>query len=138
MAVNGDLATQLLSRLHKAQNTFYAGGGEGELRNVLSPNIAWHVPGRNRIAGTYRGHEQVLAYFTRRRDQAANTFHIARRDVLVGAGDMVAAICDGSATIGDRVHTWTAIGLYTILDDRIARCWLLPTDSDTFDRIWSI
>jgi ketosteroid isomerase-like protein len=50
-------ALELLARLHRAQNSFYSGGDEGELRTLLAPDITWHVPGRNLIAGTYRGHE---------------------------------------------------------------------------------
>ena len=53
-------ATELLARLHSAQNSFYSGGGEGELRALLAPDIIWHVPGRNLIAGTYRGYDEVI------------------------------------------------------------------------------
>ncbi len=69
-------AVDLLDRLHAAQNEFYAGGPGAALRQLLAPNIAWTVPGENRIAGTYRGLEQVLDYFQARRDLADRTFRI--------------------------------------------------------------
>ena len=130
-------ARALLARLHAAQNTFYSGGGEGELRDLLAPDVVWHVPGVNAIAGAYRGHDDVLGYFTRRRELAASTFRIRARDVLTGDGDTIAALSDGAATLGNQEWRWSTVGLYRVADGRIAECWLLPTDPGLFDLIWS-
>jgi ketosteroid isomerase-like protein len=130
-------AAALLARLHEAQNRFYDGGGDGALRELLAPNVTWTVPGRNAIAGTYLGVEEVLGYFTRRRALADSTFRLHRRDVLAGDGDQVAALTDGTATIGGRERTWSTVGLYEVRDGRIAACWLLPLDAQAFDAIWS-
>jgi uncharacterized protein len=129
----------ILARLHAAQAEFYAGGdgADAALRAVLEPAIEWHVPGRNAIAGDYRGIEAVMAYFARRRDHAARTFRMHPRDVLVGAGDRVAVLTDGSATIAGREERWSTVGLYRLADGRIAGCWLLPLDPAAFDRIWA-
>jgi hypothetical protein len=90
--MNQDTAIGLLDRLHKAQNEFYAGGSGAALQQLLAPNIMWTVPGDNRIAGTYRGLEDVLSYFRRRRDLADHTFQMKRRDALVGDGDRIATM----------------------------------------------
>jgi ketosteroid isomerase-like protein len=126
-----------MDRLHEAQNEFYAGGSGAALRQLLAPNITWTVPGDNRIAGTYRGLEEVLDYFRRRRDLADHTFQMERRDVLVGDGDRIAALTDGLARIRDVDHRWSTVGLYDVIDGRIAACWLLPLDQRAFDAIWS-
>ncbi len=68
-------------QLHAAQNEFY-GGGDALLRDLLASDIAWTVPGNNSIAGVYRGTEAVFDYF-RRRDLAAGTFRMTRRDEAV-------------------------------------------------------
>jgi hypothetical protein len=34
-------------------------------------------------------------------------------------------------------HRWSTIGLYEVVDGRIAACWLLPLDQHAFDAIWS-
>jgi ketosteroid isomerase-like protein len=132
-----DTAINLLDQLHKAQNEFYAGGSAAGLRQLLTPNTTWTVPGDNRIAGTYRGLEEVFGYFRRRRDLADRTFQMKRRDVLVGDGDQVAALTDGFATIHGVDHRWSTVGLYDVIDRRIAACWLLPLDQGAFDAIWS-
>ncbi|MEA2304741.1 MAG: hypothetical protein QOH43_2021 [Solirubrobacteraceae bacterium] len=132
-----DAAIALLARLHEAQNAFYAGGSAAALRRLLAPDITWTVPGDNRIAGTYRGPDQVFDYFRRRRDLADHTFRMERHDVLVGDGDRLAALTDGTATIRGVEHRWSTVGLYDVIDDQIAACWLLPLDPRAFDAIWS-
>ena len=130
-------AIDLLDRLHEAQNAFYGGGSPDELRRILTADITWTIPGDNSIAGTYRGLEEVFAYFERRRDLAGGTFRMTRRDVLAGDGDRVAALTDGTAAIGGGEHHWSTVGLYEIAGGRIAACWLLALDQRAFDAIWS-
>jgi len=135
--MNRDAAVDLLDRLHAAQNDFYAGGVATALRELLTADITWTVPGDNRIAGTYRGLDEVFGYFWRRRDIADRTFQMNRLDVLVGEGDRIAALTDGVATIGGADHHWSTVGLYDVVGQQIAACWLLPLDPRAFDAIWS-
>jgi ketosteroid isomerase-like protein len=130
-------AIAVLDRLHAAQGAFYAGGPDGPLREVLAPDVEWRVPGRNAIAGRYRGIEAVLGYFARRRDLAARSFRMLPGEVLVGDGDHVAVLTDGVARIGGREERWATVGLYRLAGDRVAACSLLPLDAEAFDRIWS-
>ena len=111
-AMDRDSAQEVLRRLHEAQGAFYAGGPDGPLREALTDDIAWHVPGDNAIAGVYEGREAVMAYFARRRDLAARTFRMHPGDLLTGDGSRVAVLTDGSAQIGGREHRWSTVGLY--------------------------
>jgi hypothetical protein len=61
-----------------------------------------------------------------------------RRDVLVGDGDRIAALTDGFATIGDVDHRWSTVGLYDVIDKKIAACWLLALEQHAFDVIWAV
>ncbi len=135
--MNRGAAIVILHRLHRAQNEFYAGGSGAALERLLAPNVTWTVPGHNRIAGNYRGLEEVLVYFGRRRDLAGRTLRMKGSDVLVGAGTRLAALTDGSATIRDVQHRWSTVGLYELVGRKIAACWLLPLDQRAFDAIWS-
>jgi hypothetical protein len=130
-------AVALLDRLHRAQNEFYAGGSADALEGLLTPGITWTVPGHSPLAGTYRGLPQVLGYFSMRRDLAAGTFRLERRDVLVGDGDRIAALTDGRATIAGAEHHWSTVGLYEAAGPHVAACWLLPLDPTAFDAIWT-
>jgi ketosteroid isomerase-like protein len=133
-----DDARRLLARLHEAQGAFYAGGPDEPLRAMLTDDIEWTVPGRNAIAGKYRGVDEVMAYFTRRRDLAARSFRMHPGDLLTGDGDRVAVLTDGTATIGGVEHRWSTVGLYRLREGRVAACWLLPLDQAAFDAIWSV
>jgi hypothetical protein len=130
-------ATEILDRLHEAQNDFYGGGEPTELEQILDPTLTWTVPGSSPIAGTYRGLAEVLAYFRRRRELATGTFRMTRRDVLVGEGSRIVALTDGAAVIAGAERSWSTVGLYELDGDRIAACRLIPFDQAEFDAIWS-
>jgi ketosteroid isomerase-like protein len=129
-------AQSVLARLHDAQRSFYAGGPSEPLRAMLTVDITWTVPGRNAIAGTYRGADAVFEYFARRRELAQRSLRLHPGELLVGEGEMVASLTDGTATIGGEDQQWSTVGLYRLRDGRVAACWLLPLDPDHFDRIW--
>jgi ketosteroid isomerase-like protein len=133
-----DEARRLLARLHEAQGAFYAGGPDEPLRAMLTDDVEWTVPGRNAIAGEYRGVDEVMAYFARRRDLAARSFRMHPGDLLTGDGDRVAVLTDGTATIGGVEHRWSTVGLYRLREGRVAACWLLPLDQAAFDAIWTV
>jgi ketosteroid isomerase-like protein len=131
-----DVAIKPLSRLHEAQGAFYSGGPAAPLRELLTDDIVWRVPGKNTIAGVYTGTGAVMEYFARRRDIAAGTFRMHAGEVLVGEGEHAAVLTDGTAVIHGAEQSWSTLGLYRVRGDRIAACWLLPLDPVQFDRIW--
>lgn len=136
VGVDRTRAVEILGRFHAAQSAFYLGGDAAAVRALLTEDVTWYVPGRNDIAGDYRGTDAVVAYFTRRRQLADRTFRMHPRDVLVGDGDEVAVVTDGTAVIGGVERRWSTVGLYRIRQQRVAGCWLLPLDADAFDAIW--
>jgi predicted kinase/ketosteroid isomerase-like protein len=131
------IATAILARLHAAQNAMYGGGDVEAVRSLLSPGIEWHVPGDNAIAGTYRGIDEVIGYFRRRREIAGNTLQLHPGELLGGDGTHVAVLTDGSAVLDGAEHRWSTVGLYRIERGLIAACWLLPLDQEAFDRAWA-
>lgn len=137
-AVERDQAVELLGRWHAAQGAFYAGGYSAPVRELLTEGVVWRVPGRNAIAGEYRGVDAVMDYFARRRDLADRSFRMHPGEVLVGDADHVAVLTDGTAVIGGVEVRWSTVGLYRIEPDRIAACWLLPLDPVAFDEIWAL
>ncbi len=132
-----DAAENLLGELHRAQNAMYSGGPDDAVRALLTPDVTWTVAGKNAIAGSYRGVDTVLAYFRRRRALAGDTLRLYPGPLLTGGGEHVAALTDGSATVGGVERRWSTVGLYRVRDRRIAACWLLPLDPAAFDAAWS-
>jgi hypothetical protein len=57
-------------------------------------------------------------------------------EVLVGDGEHVAVLTDGTALIAGEERRWSTVGPYRFAGERVAACWLLPLDAEEFDRIW--
>lgn len=122
-------------RFHERQAAFYGGGDATGLAELLAPDAEWHVPGRNAIAGSYRGRDAVLGYFARRRDLAERTFTIEVREAY-GADAGVATLAFGRATLGGREGEWGTAGIYRFDGGRLTEGRLLPIDQAAFDAIW--
>jgi len=116
----------------------YTGGSLDPVLELLAADINWHVPGRSPIAGNHRGREQVIDYFEKRRRLAGATMGIRPGEVIV-EGDAVAQFVKGSAMLDGEGASWQTIGIYRVNVQRkwIHEVWLVPLDSELFDRIWS-
>lgn len=127
---------QIVDGFYALQRRFYAGEPvEEELAELLAPDVAWHVPGRNVIAGDYRGRDEVLAYFRRRRDLADRSFVVTPRGTLADARRVV-HFADGEAVLGGAARRWRTVGIFEVAQQRISECWLVPFDQYAFDEIW--
>jgi uncharacterized protein len=127
-----------VDRMHATLGAFYAGRADrSAVEPLFTADVAWHVPGASPIAGDHLGIDQVLGYFAHRREIASGTFQMHPRETLTGDGNHVGVLTDGTATIGGVPHRWSTLGLYRIVGDRIAECWLLPLDPPGFDAVWS-
>jgi len=129
-------AAELVAELHRRQNEMYSGGSVDRVVELLAEDIVWHVPGSNPIAGDHRGAAQVIAYFERRRQLASATMKMEPGELLE-MDDAVAQFVAGSATMNGEQVSWQTVGVYRVEDGRIREAWLVPLDSDLFDRIWS-
>ena len=127
---------QLIRDFHDRQNRFYAGGEQGPVAAMLTDDVTWHVPGGSAIAGDYRGRDEVLRYFARRRELSDATFRIDVRGVL--ADDKRTVILAGGAVEhDDETSTWGTVSIFRLAEGRIAECWMVPHDQHAFDEIWS-
>lgn len=135
--VDRSAARDLLGRLHAAQNAMYAGGDVEPVKALLTDDIEWHVPGANAIAGLYRGVDEVVDYFQRRRALASNSLRLHPGELLVGDQEHLAVVTDGTAVLEGAEHRWSTVGLYRTRNGKISACWLLPLDQEAFDRAWS-
>jgi ribosomal-protein-alanine N-acetyltransferase len=130
-------AAQVVDAFYAIQRRFYAGEPvEEELIRFLAADIAWHVPGRNVIAGEYRGRDEVMAYLRRRRDLADGSFIVTPRGALADATRVV-HFADGEAILGGETRRWQTLGIVEVASERIRECWLVPFDQYAFDEIWA-
>jgi ketosteroid isomerase-like protein len=129
---------ELVAELHRRQGEMYAGGSLDPVVELLAENIVWHVPGTSPIAGHHRGVRQVVEYFKKRRRLAEATMQM-RPGAVICEGDAVAQFVEGSAVLAGEQVSWQTIGVYRvdISHHCIREVWLVPLDSELFDRVWS-
>lgn len=103
--------------------------------DLLADDVAMHIPGHSRIAGTYRGKLAMRRHFREIADLSGGTFRTDVHDVLASDEHAVGLIGahaerDGRSIDLPRVHVWHVRG------DRFAELWLQPVDQDAFDWYW--
>ena len=127
----------VVRRFHAAQARVYAGSARSAaLRELLSDDVVWHVPGASAIAGEHRGVDAVLAYMDARRRIMDGTFRVTVHGAAMIAGRVVQLA--GGTAVRDGVEVaWETVGVFRVDAGRIAECWLIPFDQAGFDRIWS-
>ena len=127
----------VVRRFYDAQARVYAGSGPADsLLDLLDEDVLWHVPGASAIAGEHRGLEAVLAYFDTRRRMTDSTFRVTIHGAAMIAGRVV-QLAGGRAMRDQREVSWETVGVFRVVDGRIAECWLVPFDQAAFDEIWS-
>jgi ketosteroid isomerase-like protein len=74
----------------------YAAFARGDLDAVkadMDPDITWIASGRNSLAGTYRGIDEVLGYFVKLFEISGGTFRADLVECGEVAPDLVACLC---------------------------------------------
>jgi ketosteroid isomerase-like protein len=128
---------RLIADFHAAQGRVYAGEADVDaVASFLAEDCVWTVPGRNAIAGVYRGRDAVLGYFARRREHARRSMRMTIHRVLAD-DDYVLQLAGGSVSVGGGVRTWETVGMFRVVDGLIAEGRLVPFDQFVFDEIWS-
>lgn len=117
------------------QREMYAGGDLAPVEELLAEDVVWHVPGTSPIAGDYRGREAVIGYFRLRRELAGGAIRVEESGE-VHHDEALAQLADGRATLGGEDVVWRTAGVYRVADGTIAEAWLVPLDSEHFDRVW--
>jgi hypothetical protein len=102
----------------------------------LASGVVWHVPGTSPIAGEHRGVDGVLSYTETRRRITDSTFRVTVHGAAMIAGRVV-QLAGGSAVREGREVSWETVGVFRVVEGRIAECWLVPFDQALFDEIWS-
>jgi ketosteroid isomerase-like protein len=102
---------------------------------LLRDDVVLHIPGRSRIAGEYRGKDEVRRHFREIAALSGGTFRTQVHDVLAGDEHVVGLVNayaerDGETVAMPRVHVWH------VRDRRLAEVWIHPADQYAFDAYW--
>jgi hypothetical protein len=94
-----------------------AAGDLQHARAVFWPDVTYTVPGRSRLAGTYRGPDEVMGYLGALVGLTDNTYVISRMHWTTSP-DRVGLLTRNHATRGHRSLSWDELLVFTFVDGR--------------------
>ena len=127
---------QLVRDFHDHQNRFYADGEQTSAGAMLTDDVTWHVPGESAIASEYRGRDEVLRHFLRRREISDGTLRLTVHGVLADE-ERAVILAAGQCSRGGEIFRWRTVSIFRVKQGQIAECWVVPYDQALFDGIWT-
>jgi ketosteroid isomerase-like protein len=121
--------------LRRAYDAF-ADGDVPAVLALLSPDIAWHVPGRSPLSGNYQGHDQVVGFFTKAMELSAGTLRVDV-DELMGSADTVVALTTVSATRQGQTWSSPEVHVWRLRDGRAVEFREFQGDQQREDGFWT-
>jgi uncharacterized protein len=104
----------------------------------FTPDARWTLPGRNPIAGTHVGWEQIHDRFLAKlAPLSGGTFRAELLDVALGER-FVVAVQHATAALDGRTLDVTGCQLMEITDGRIARVRGHYSDQEALDSFWAV
>lgn len=113
-AAPDDKYMTLVRRGYEAFNA----GDMATLREILSHDVAQHVPGTSRIAGEYKGVDAVLGYYGKLAELTGGKFRADLIDVFGDAQGHVTALHQITATRNGVTRVTRGTILFTFIGDR--------------------
>ena len=114
-------------------DAFRAGDRE-TLVQLLAPDVVWHVPGANRMAGVVRGREALFEWFERLREVTDGTFSLREHEVL-GTEEHVVALSRLSAVRDGVMVPVDVVSVFHYRDGVQLERWFHPVDREAWDRM---
>ena len=123
--------------LRKGYDAFSKGDLDTIRNEVFSPDIAFHVAGRNPLSGDYRGVDEVMAFFGRLFELSGGTFALELHDVVANDGHAVGLSRLSAQREGKTLDGAKGVEVYHVQDGRVTEAWLTTEDDYSFDEFWS-
>jgi len=105
---------------------------------IFDENITWHYPGKSPLGGTYHGHDEVVAFFTKLGELSGGTFAIEPQTYFAaedGSGVVVLAKTTGQRN--GRTLDMTEVHGWSMADGKATDFWANPHDLYLVDEFWS-
>lgn len=109
--------------------------GEAQEREIISPNIVWHVPGHNPVSGDYRGRDYFETMPARMAPLERWDFRV--ESVMVNGDHVVTHIHLNGERKGKTVDTYGGHILRFDANDQIIEGWGFGDDQDALDEFFA-
>ena len=99
---------------------------------LLADDVVYHFPGTNPLAGTYEGRGEVMAFFRRFATLLDAPPVVETHDVLASEAHG-ADLSQLTAERNGRQHSWRAVRIYHVAEDRISEVFVTIEDQAALD-----
>ena len=123
------------SVLRRAYEAF-ARGDFAALSKLLADEIAWHVPGRSLVAGSYHGREELFGYFANLIELSGGTFKAEARDIASSDAHVVSLEHLTAKRAGKSLDVELAL-VVRVQDGQIVEARDYFSDQKAWDEFWS-
>jgi uncharacterized protein len=104
--------------------------------NFLDPDVLWHVEGTSPLAGTYKGHDELRAFFFRVVEMTGGTVTIAARDIIAN-DDNVIVLTTMKAKRDDKELDDDGVAVFRIRDGKAVEVWNFAEHQGALDSFFS-
>jgi len=112
----------------------FAKGDLAVLNDLFAEDLLWHEPGRNQLAGDYRGREAVFGLFGKLMEVTEGSFHIDPHTVLADDEHAVALVVTAVSRGGRSIKTNEA-HVFHLRDGKVVEFWNASFDPYAFDEL---
>ena len=111
-------------------------GDQATLGSIISPDVIWHQPGKNRFSGTHRGMVSVGPMLGAMMEASQGTFAITRADHYMANGDWVAITIEFAGEASGIKLKQAGVDLIRIEGGKIVEVRLFSSDQAQEDAFW--
>ena len=112
-------------------------GQAAEVLPYYAEDLVLHIPGRSPHAGTFRGQDAVLAYYTRIFRDTEGRFENLGVDDILASDTRAVSLVRWRVTRGERTLDIDRVVVYRIEDERIKEIWVRDWDQYAYDEVFA-
>lgn len=113
----------------------FAKGDFAVLNELFAEDLLWHNPGRNQLAGDYRGREAVYGLFGRLMEITEGSFQLEVQAVFADDERGVALVVS-SASRGGQSAEATDAHIFRLTDGQVVEFWNASTNPYAYDELF--
>lgn len=122
--------------MKRGYDAFNSGDME-TLREIFSPDIVGHIPGKSSLSGDYKGLDEVLAMFGKLMELTGGNYSAEVHDILASDDHAVVLSKTKGSRPDGRTHEANTVEVYHLADGKITEFWALEEDQYRADEFYS-
>lgn len=130
------MSTDASSIIRKAAQELNNGDPKA-LQNLIADDVVYHIPGKSRLAGDYRGKGDLVENYLGVIQGMVDALDLVYDEVYTGPDNSVVGTLSSSFTRNGKQLELEGAIRYQFENDMISEAWLHIKDIEAWDAFWS-